>query len=121
MTICVLIHTMPLFQLVLLSKTVKELSLSQLSDYELKQILPADEYAIFNMVVLRTLAAFYAPAEYAVTTRTAQSSGFVFQTTGKVLKSWGWLVVYGGQDDDEQDKSSGCLKLKRRSHPVPTN
>ncbi|WP_042226552.1 DNA topoisomerase [Kingella kingae] len=86
-------------------KDGQELSLSQLSDYELKQILPADEYAIFNMVVLRTLAAFYAPAEYAVTTRTAQSSGFVFQTTGKVLKSWGWLAVYGGQDDDEQDKS----------------
>lgn len=86
-------------------KDGQELSLSQLSDFELKQILPADEYAIFNMVVLRTLAAFYPPAEYAVTTRTAQSSGFVFQTTGKVLKSWGWLAVYGGQDDDEQDKS----------------
>lgn len=86
-------------------KDGQELSLSQLSDFELKQILPADEYAIFNMVVLRTLAAFYPPAEYAVTTRTAQSNGFVFQTTGKVLKSWGWLAVYGGQDDDEQDKS----------------
>lgn len=86
-------------------KNGEELPLSQLSDFELKQILPADEYAVFNMVVLRTLAAFYPLAEYAVTTRTAQSGGFVFQTTGKVLKSWGWLAVYGGQDDDEQDKS----------------
>ncbi|MDK4526730.1 DNA topoisomerase III [Kingella kingae] len=80
----------------------KELALSQLSDFELKQILPADEYAIFNMVALRTLAAFYPPAEYAVTTRTAQAGDLCFQTTGKVLKSLGWLEVYGGVDDDDE-------------------
>lgn len=79
-----------------------EMPLSQLSDCELKQILPADEYAIFNMVVLRTMAAFFPPAEYAVTTRTAQSGDVVFQTTGKVLKVWGWLSVYGGMDEDEE-------------------
>lgn len=77
-----------------------ETSLSQLSDFELKQILPADEYAVFNLVALRTLAAFYPPAEYAVTTRTAQSGDVVFQTTGKVLKVWGWLSVYGGMDEE---------------------
>ena len=79
-----------------------ETHLSQLSDFELKQILPADEYAIFNMVALRTMAAFFPPAEYAVTTRTAQSGDVVFQTTGKVLKVWGWLSVYGGMDEDEE-------------------
>lgn len=79
-----------------------EMPLSQLSDCELKQILPADEYAIFNMVALRTMAAFFPPAEYAVTTRTAQSGDVVFQTTGKVLKVWGWLSVYGGMDEDEE-------------------
>lgn len=79
-----------------------ETHLSQLSDFELKKILPADEYAIFNMVVLRTMAAFFPPAEYAVTTRTAQSGDVVFQTTGKVLKVWGWLSVYGGMDEDEE-------------------
>lgn len=79
-----------------------EMPLSQLSDCELKQILPADEYAIFNMVALRTMAAFFPPAEYAITTRTAQSDDVVFQTTGKVLKVWGWLSVYGGMDEDEE-------------------
>lgn len=79
-----------------------EMPLSQLSDCELKQILPADEYAIFNMVALRTMAAFFPPAEYAVTTRTAQSGDVVFQTTGKVLKVWGWLSVYGGMEEDEE-------------------
>ncbi|WP_230478934.1 DNA topoisomerase, partial [Kingella kingae] len=57
------------------------------------------------MVALRTLAAFYAPAEYAFTTRTAQPNGLVFQTTGKVFQSWGWLAVYRRTGDDEQDKS----------------
>lgn len=80
-----------------------EVALSQLSDCELKTILPADEYAIFNMVALRTMAAFFPPAEYAVTTRTAQSGNVMFQTTGKVLKVWGWLAVYGGIDDEEKD------------------
>ena len=54
------------------------------------------------MVALRTMAAFFPPAEYAVTTRTAQSGDVVFQTTGKVLKVWGWLSVYGGMDEDEE-------------------
>lgn len=82
-----------------------EVALSQLSDCELKTILPADEYAIFNMVALRTMAAFFPPVEYAVTTRTAQSGNVMFQTTGKVLKVWGWLAVYGGIDDEEKDPS----------------
>lgn len=79
-----------------------ELPLSQLSEADLSSILPPDEYAVFNMVALRTMAAFFPPAQYAVTTRTAVSGSHVFQTTGKVLKQQGWLAVYGGQHEAEE-------------------
>ncbi|WP_244264511.1 hypothetical protein, partial [Kingella kingae] len=46
------------------------------------------------------------------TTKTAQSSGFVFQTTGKLFKSWGWLAVYAGQEDASRKNLSGYLKSK---------
>lgn len=64
-----------------------EKPLSSLSENDLKAILPPDEYNIFHLVALRTLAAFYPPAEYMVTTRTTAANGSVFKTSGRVLKN----------------------------------
>ena len=82
-----------------------EKPLSSLSENDLKAILPPDEYNIFHLVALRTLAAFYPPAEYMVTTRTTAANGSVFKTSGRVLKKQGWLAVYGGQEPTDGGKA----------------
>lgn len=74
----------------------------------LRETLSADEYAVFHLVALRTLAALYPAAEYAVTTRTTFSGSLKLRTTGRVLQKQGWLNVYGSIDDDE-DKQSDKL------------
>lgn len=86
-----------------------EFALSDCSPDVLKQTLSADEYAVFHLVVLRTLAAFYPAAQYGVTTRTTQAGNDVFRTTGRVLLQQGWLKVYGGVDDDDESEAAEKL------------
>ena len=82
----------------------EEIPLSKISSDELKQILPTEEYNVFNMIVLRTLAAFYPPAEYAITTRKTKTGEYAFKSSGKVLIKQGWLAVYGGIEEQDTDK-----------------
>lgn len=86
-----------------------EFALSDCSPDVLKQTLSADEYAVFHLVALRTLAAFYPAAQYGVTTRTTQAGNDVFRTTGRVLLQQGWLKVYGGVDDDDESEATEKL------------
>jgi DNA topoisomerase III len=60
------------------------------------------EMKLYDLVVKRFLAVFYPPAEYLVTTRLTAVGAHHFQTNGKVLKTPGWLAVYGkeAQEDD---------------------
>ncbi len=53
------------------------------------------EAKIFDMVARRFVAVFYPAAEFDVTTRFSQVAAHRFKTEGKVLKSAGWLEVYG--------------------------
>ncbi|HEZ1565356.1 TPA: topoisomerase C-terminal repeat-containing protein [Neisseria meningitidis] len=82
-----------------------EHALSDCAPDVLKNTLSADEYAVFHLVVLRTLAALYPAAEYGVTTRTTVSGSLKFRTTGRVLLKQGWLSVYGGVDDYHDEPS----------------
>ncbi|SBQ20814.1 DNA topoisomerase [Neisseria gonorrhoeae] len=77
-----------------------EHALSDCKPDVLKNTLSADEYAVFHLVALRTLAALYPAAEYGVTTRTTVSGSLKFRTTGRVLLKQGWLSVYAGIDDN---------------------
>ncbi len=61
---------------------------------EAKKLDDAEE-KIFDMVARRFVAAFYPAAEFDVTTRFSQVAAHKFKTEGKVLKSPGWLEVYG--------------------------
>lgn len=83
-----------------------ELALSDCSPDVLQQTLSADEYAVFDLVVLRTLAAFYPAAQYGVTTRTTVSGSLKFHTTGRVLLQQGWLKVYGGIDEQDDNEAA---------------
>lgn len=95
----------------------QQLDLSELSPNELQTILGEDAFNIFNLVALRTLAAFYPAAEYGVTTRTTISASLKFRTSGRVLLKQGWLKVYGGVDDDAKDEVTSKLpKLAEDEH-----
>lgn len=92
----------------------KEIPISELNGAELKSILSTEEYNVFNLIVLRTLAAFYPAAEYAVTTRMTQSGDSIFKSTGKVLMKQGWLFVYGGLEEiDEKPTEEKVINLPK--------
>jgi DNA topoisomerase III len=79
------------------------------------------EQKIYDTVVRRFLAIFFPPAEYLVTTRITTVESNQFKTEGKVLKSAGWLAVYGkassavkeeGESDKDLPAVSGAEKAK---------
>lgn len=94
--------------------------------------LTADEAKLYAMIVLRFIAAFHPPAEYANTTRTTVVKAETFRTTGRVLLKSGWREVYGKQSGDgktpslcvvkpgEQVKAKGMV-LKTLSTKPPTS
>jgi DNA topoisomerase-3 len=62
------------------------------------------EQKIYDLVVRRFIAVFYPAARYLQTIRTTTVGEHVFLSSGKVLKSPGWLAVYGhAADDDDAD------------------
>ena len=62
------------------------------------------ERKIFDMVARRTIAVFYPPAQFEVTTRITHVEGDPFRTDGKIIVDPGWLAVYGKEAaaEDEQ-------------------
>ncbi|AOZ11099.1 DNA topoisomerase [Cupriavidus malaysiensis] len=69
--------------------------------------LPADlsdaEAKIYDLVVRRFLAIFYPDAERMQTRRETTIVGHLFVATGSVLRTLGWLAVYGETDGEEGD------------------
>ncbi|MBB2981422.1 DNA topoisomerase [Paraburkholderia tropica] len=59
------------------------------------------EWTVYDLVVRRTLAAFYPDAEFAVTTRRVELESDVFVARGRVLVQPGWLAVYRGESDGD--------------------
>src|SRR5574341_615392 len=61
------------------------------------------EQKLYDMVVRRFLAVFYPAAEYLQTTRITRVGEHHFKTEGKVLRSPGWLAVYGRAAGEENE------------------
>ena len=59
------------------------------------------EQKLYDMVVRRFLAVFYPAAEYLQTTRITRVGDEHFKTEGRVLRSPGWLAVYGRAAGEE--------------------
>jgi len=57
--------------------------------------LSEPEQKIYDMVVRRFLAIFHPSAEFLQTTRITKVEEHSFRTDGKVLKTPGWLAIYG--------------------------
>ncbi len=65
--------------------------------------LSEPEQKLYDLVVRRFLSVFFPAAEFLQTTRITVVEGHSFKTEGRVLKTPGWLSVYGKttQADDE--------------------
>ncbi len=77
--------------------------------------LSSDEMKIYDMVARRFVAAFYPEAQFDVTVRTSVAGEHSFKTEGKVLRSAGWLDVYGkglpSESDDEDENAANLPAL----------
>ncbi len=82
------------------------------------------EGKLYDMVVRRFLAVFYPAAEYLQTTRITKVAAYHFKTEGRVLRSAGWLAVYGraaGEDEKtlpaiEANESVRVLEVLRQAN-----
>lgn len=69
--------------------------------------LSEPEQKLYDLVTRRFLAVFFPAAEFQVTTRMTEVSGFQFKTEGKVMTSPGWMAIYGKDvqaDSDSEEK-----------------
>lgn len=88
-----------------------EYGLSEVGMAKIESLLTDEQWLIFDLVVRRTLAAFYPPAEYAVTVRTHECGERLFKTGGRVLQKQGWLAVYGGKEEDDGKKKNEAPQM----------
>ena len=68
---------------------------------QIPKSLTEPEAKIFDLIVRRSLAVFFPAAEFLNTTRISEISSNFFKTEGKVLKSAGWMAVYGKTIDEQ--------------------
>jgi DNA topoisomerase-3 len=69
--------------------------------------LSEPEQKLYDLVTRRFLGVFFPAAEFHVTTRMTEVSGFNFKTEGKVMTSPGWMAIYGKDvhtDSDTEEK-----------------
>ena len=81
--------------------------------------LTNDEQNIFELVAKRFIAIFYPDAQFENTVRLTKLDGHTFKSTGRVLKSQGWLSVYGGVDDEDDKEPS--LVAVQPNESIKTN
>jgi DNA topoisomerase III len=62
------------------------------------------EQKIYDLVARRFLAVFFPAAEYLVSTRITEVSGYSFKTEGRVLVNPGWLAIYGREQQTDDDQ-----------------
>jgi len=83
--------------------------------------LSEPEQKLYDLVTKRFMAIFFPAAEFQVTTRFTEVSGYQFKTEGKVMTNPGWLAVYGKEVIDEKDpENSGTLVPVAKGEKVKT-
>jgi DNA topoisomerase III len=66
--------------------------------------LPAEDAALYRLVVQRFVAIFYPAAEYFDTERITKVEQDCFKSRGRVVINPGWTVVYGTEAEEGSDK-----------------
>ena len=69
----------------------------------IKKYLSNDEYKLYKMIYERALASLMADAKYNVTTISLDNEGYLFKASGSNLIFDGFLRVYNGYEDDEDN------------------
>ena len=70
----------------------------------LKKYLSTDEYKLYKLIYDRALASLMADAKYNITTISLDNEGYLFKASGSVLTFDGFLKVYNGYEDEEENK-----------------
>ncbi len=69
----------------------------------LKKYLSTDEYKLYKIIYERALASLMADAKYNVTTVSLDNEGYLFKASGSTLIFEGFLKVYNGYEEDEDN------------------
>jgi len=67
----------------------------------IKEYLSTDEYKLYRLIYIRSLAYLMSSAKTLATTVNLENNGYMFKATGSVLKFDGYLKVYGEYEDSE--------------------
>jgi DNA topoisomerase-3 len=84
--------------------------------------LSEPEQKLYDLVTRRFMAVFFPAAEFQVTTRYTDVSGYRFKTEGKVMTNPGWLAIYGREAANDDDKeNAGTLVPVAKDEKVQTD
>lgn len=67
----------------------------------IKEYLSPDEYKLYRLIYIRSLAYLMSSAKTLATTVNLENNGYMFKATGSVLKFDGYLKVYSEYEDSE--------------------
>ncbi len=67
----------------------------------IKEYLSTDEYKLYRLIYIRSLAYLMSSAKTLATTVDLENNGYLFKATGSVLKFDGYLKVYSEYEDSE--------------------
>lgn len=71
--------------------------------------LVGDERKLYHLIALRFISAFYPDCTFMSTTVLGEVEKVGFKATGKVIVEPGWRVVYGNQQDDDNQSEDKIL------------
>ena len=78
----------------------------------LKKYLSTDEYKLYKTIYDRALASLMADAKYNITTISLDNEGYLFKASGSVLTFDGFLKVYNGYEDEEDNSLPNFKEYK---------
>ena len=67
----------------------------------IKEYLSSDEYKLYRLIYIRSLAYLMSSAKTLATTVNLENNGYMFKATGSVLKFDGYLKVYSEYEENE--------------------
>jgi len=77
------------------------------------------ERKVYDMVVLRFIAAFYPPCQVANTTVLARAGEIIFKVTGREVLAQGWREVFAKEKTDDEAEEQKTLPTFRKGESGP--
>mgnify|MGYP003298464744 CR=1 FL=1 len=77
------------------------------------------ERKVYDMVVLRFIAAFYPPCQVANTTVLARAGEIIFKVTGREILVQGWHEVFAKEKNDDETEEQKTLPTFRKGESGP--